>query len=162
MNTGAGPPAESDAREPLSPPAAEFTSTVEHRVAFYETDAMTVVHHANYLHVFERARVEWLREHDQPYTEYVAQDIHFAVTQARVSYHRSSRFDDLLHITTWVEWVRGASLSMAYRVERDGELIASGQTEHAAVSGEGRVRRIPREQRKRMAAVSREVLNRSR
>jgi len=162
VSTGIGPPAGSDRGDPLSPPAPEFTSTVEHRIAFYETDAMTVVHHANYLHFFERARVEWLQEHDQPYSEYVEQDIHFAVTQAQVNYHRSSRFNDLLRITTWMEWVRGASLSMAYRVERDGELIASGQTEHAAVSGEGRVRRIPREQRKRMAAISCEALNRSR
>jgi acyl-CoA thioester hydrolase len=156
-----GPPAASDGGEPIALPAAEITTSIEHRIAFYETDAMTVVHHANYLHFFERARVAWLQEHDQPYTEYVDQDIHFAVTQAQVDYHRSSRFDDLLRTTTWMEWVRGASLSMAYRVERDGELIASGRTEHAAVSGEGRVRRIPREQRKRMAAISREVLNRS-
>lgn len=33
--------------------------TYKRRVKFYETDGMRVVHHANYLHYFEEARVEY-------------------------------------------------------------------------------------------------------
>jgi acyl-CoA thioester hydrolase len=111
---------------------------------------MGIVHHANYLRFFERARIVWLEQHDQPYTDYMDIDLHFATTNATTDYHQSARFDDPLEITTWVEWIRGASLRMAYRVERRGELLASGATEHAAVSSEGRVRRIPRENRERI------------
>ena len=35
--------------------------TVRHRVNFYDTDAMAVVHHANYIRWFEIGRVEYLR-----------------------------------------------------------------------------------------------------
>ena len=119
-------------------------------MAFHETDAMGIVHHANYLRFFEEARVLWLEEHDQPYAAYLAMDLHFAVTGVEVEYLRSARFDDRLRVTTWVEAIRGASLRMAYRITRGDELLVTGATEHAAVDGQGRVRRIPNERRLHM------------
>jgi acyl-CoA thioester hydrolase len=126
---------------------------VEHRVGFYETDAMGVVHHSNYLRFFERARVVWLQEHDRPYTYYVGLGLHFAVTRSEVDYQWGARFDDLLVVTTWAEWVHGASLRMAYTVDLGDQHVASGATEHAVVDGEGRVRRIPRDARSRLRAL---------
>ena len=67
---------------PSAPDGATATTLV-HEVAFFETDAMGVVHHANYLRFFELARVRWLEEHDRPYLEYVAEDVHLAVTHSR-------------------------------------------------------------------------------
>jgi acyl-CoA thioester hydrolase len=142
-----------------SPPDGAAVTTIEHRVCFYETDAMTVVHHANYLRFFEQARVQWLDDHDQPYTEYVEQDIHFATTNVDIHYQRSARFDDRLHVTTWCQWARGASLQMAYLVKNGDELIASGTSEHAAVTTDGRVRRIPRASRERLTRASAETQN---
>jgi len=126
-------------------------TTVAHRVAFYETDAMGVVHHSNYVRFFEHARVSWLEEHDQPYTAYVEQGLNFATTHLSVDYRASARFGDELSVTTWLEWVRGASLRMAYRIECGGNVIVTGATEHAAVNAEGRVRRIPKANRARLA-----------
>lgn len=128
-------------------PETARVSTVEHRVRFYETDAMGIVHHSNYLRFFENARVQWLDEHDRSYAAYLNEDLHFAVTRVGIDYLQSSRFDDILRIATWMEWVHGASLGMAYRIEREGDCIVTGRTEHAAVRGDGRVRRIPRERR---------------
>jgi acyl-CoA thioester hydrolase len=123
-------------------------------VAFFETDAMGVVHHANYLRFFELARIRWLDDHDRPYLEYVDAGLHFAVTRAELDYRRGARFDDRLSVTIWLDWVAGASLGMAYRIECDDQLVVSGRTEHAAVDDTGRVRRIPREDRKRLAALA--------
>ncbi len=127
-------------------------SKLLHRVAFHETDAMGIVHHANYLRYFEEARVLWLEEHDQPYTAYIDRDLHFAVTRVEVDYHKSARFDDRIEVTTWLEQVRGASLRMAYRITRGDELLITGATEHAAVDTEGRLRRIPKDRRTSMKA----------
>ncbi len=139
--------------EMTTPPPGAKTSTTPHRVAFYETDAMSIVHHSNYLRYFERSRIAWLEEHDQPYTAYMGSDLHFATTRVEVDYHQSARFDDRLLITTWMVWVRGASLRMAYRVENGDRLLVSGATEHAAVNSEGRVRRIPKANRVRIQAA---------
>ena len=135
---------------------ASATTEFEHRVAFYETDAMGIVHHANYLHIFERARVLWLEQHHRPYTDYMARGLHFAVTEARIEYSKPARFDDRLHVTTGLEWVRGASLCMHYTVRRNGAELVSGSTEHAAVDEAGRVRRIPRDDRAALRLLCRE------
>lgn len=129
-------------------------TTVVHRVAFYETDAMGIVHHANYLRFFEEARVRWLEQHDRPYSEWLAAGIHFAVTRSEVDHHAGARFDDRLEVASWLAWVRGASLRMHYAVTLAGRSIASGATEHAAVDDAGRVRRIPRERRARLLALA--------
>lgn len=122
-------------------------TVVRHRVPFYETDGMRIVHHANYVKYFEIARVSWMDEHDRPYREYVAEGLHFATTRVELDYRRSAAFDDVIEIATWMEWVRGASLRMAYDILRGKDVLAVGATEHAMIDLQGRPRRIPKERR---------------
>jgi len=65
------------------------------------------------------------------------------ITRVELDYRRSAVFDDVIEITTWMEWVRGASLRMACHVRRGDEILAVAATEHAMVDLEGRPRRIP-------------------
>ena len=127
---------------PISP-----TSRCRYRVAFFDTDAMGIVHHANYVRYFELARVQWMDEHDRPYRDYVAEDRHFATTRVEVQYARSAGFDDAIEIECWLDWVRGASLRMEYAIWREDERLVTGATEHAMVDASGRPVRIPRERR---------------
>jgi acyl-CoA thioester hydrolase len=122
-----------------------------HRVGFYQTDAMGIMHHAQYVNVLENARVAWLEQHDLPYTHYVGSGLHFAVTRVDLRYRRAARFDDRLEVRVWVEWVRGASIGIAYAILRDGELLLTARTEHAMVDDSGRPLRIPRERREALA-----------
>jgi acyl-CoA thioester hydrolase len=128
-------------------PDGAARAAVRHRVAFYDTDAMGIVHHANYVRFFELARIEWMDRHDRPYREYAAEGLHFATTAVELRYHRSAAFDDVLEVITWPEWVRRASLRMAYEIRRGDQLVASGATEHAMVDLAGRPRGIPPERR---------------
>jgi acyl-CoA thioester hydrolase len=122
-------------------------STLRHRVAFFETDAMAVVHHANYVRYLELARIAWMDEYDRPYREYVAEGLHFSTTRVEIEYLRPALFDDVIEITTWLDWIGGASLAMAYEVTRNGDALATAATEHAMVDGQGRPCRIPAERR---------------
>ena len=131
-------------------PEDATTITMTHRVGFHETDAMGIVHHSNYLKYCENARVVWLETHDKSYPDWIELGLHFAVTKVDLDYKQPARFDDVLDVTTWLEWVRGASLAMAYVIARDGELLCSGRTEHASINDDGRVRRLPKEDRKRL------------
>ena len=135
----------------MSAPKPAVTS-MPHRVGFYQTDAMGIMHHAQYVNVLESARVAWLEEHDLPYTHYVDSGLHFAVTRVDVQYRRAARFDDRLDVRVWIEWVRGASLGIAYAILRSGETLATARTEHAMVDNTGRPLRIPRERREALAA----------
>ncbi len=133
--------------------AGRRISVVLHRVPFYETDAMGIVHHSNYVRHMELARIVWLDEHHRPYREYVAEGLHFATTHLEVDYRRPAVYDDPLQVATWLEWVRGASLRMAYEIQRGDELLVTGATEHAVVDDEGRLRRLPRERREELTKL---------
>jgi acyl-CoA thioester hydrolase len=137
-------------REPLAPPAQAVTTRVQHTVHFYETDAMGVVHHSNYVRYLEHARVAFLAEHDRPYGEYIALGFHVPVTHVEVDYRRACRFADVLDITCWLGFMRPASFGFAYRVECQGELVGWGQTGHAVIEASGRPTRIPAEMHARM------------
>ena len=132
---------------PVAPPADAAATTVVHRVPFFETDAMGVVHHSNYVRWLEVARIRWLEEHHRPYPEYVAAGRHFAVIRLEVDYRLPVGFDEEVSITVWAEWVKAATLRMAYRLGSTRGLVAQAATEHAMVDDTGRPRRIPREER---------------
>jgi acyl-CoA thioester hydrolase len=135
-------------------PAGAAVTSFRHRVAFFETDAMAIVHHANYVRWLELARIRWMDEHHRPYRAYVAEGLHFATTRVEIDYRRAAVFDDEVEVTTWLEWTRGASLRMVYRLRGpDGALLAEAATEHAMVDASGRVRRIPAAEREALARL---------
>jgi acyl-CoA thioester hydrolase len=139
-------------REPQAQtPTAEIT--LHHRVQFFETDAMGIVHHANYVRYLEMARIEWMDLHDRPYREYVAMDRHFSTTRVEIDYRRAARFDDRLETRVWISWVRGASLGMSYEIQLSGETVAIAETRHAMVNREGRPVRIPKERRENLQSL---------
>ena len=141
-------------RSQPGPPAGARISVVVHRVPFYETDAMGIVHHSNYIRHMELARIVWLDEHHRPYREYVAEGLHFATTRVEVDYRRPAAYDDSIEIATWLEWVRGASLRMAYEIRCADALVSTAASEHAVVDGQGRLRRIPRVRREELSALA--------
>jgi len=130
-------------------PQAVFTR-IQHSVAFYETDAMGIVHHSNYVRFLEHARVQFLAEHDRPYTEYVAEGFHVPVTRVAVSYKRPCRFADVVEVRCWLAWARTASLGFAYDLTVQGQLVAFAETDHAITDLSGRPVRIPEHMRVRM------------
>ncbi|HXV37400.1 MAG TPA: thioesterase family protein [Myxococcota bacterium] len=142
------------ASAPATPPPRASVSRYRHRVAFFETDAMGIVHHSNTVRQLELARVHWLDEHDQPYRVYAEQGLHYATAQLEVDYRRPTRFDDVVEIAVWLDWVRGASLRFAYALHCNGECVATAATVHAMVDREGRVRRIPSERAEHLRALA--------
>jgi acyl-CoA thioester hydrolase len=135
---------------PLRIPSDARTSRVEYRVPFYDTDAMRVVHHANYVRYLELARVCFLREHDEPYTRYVERGIQVVVTRVELQLRRPTRFDETLAITCWLERVRNASFSFAYQIHGADQLTASARTEHAVVDLRGKLMRMSEAHRTRL------------
>ncbi len=129
------------------PPPGTRCSELRHRVPFFDTDAMRIVHHANYVRYLELARVRFLEEHDLPYTRYLELDLHFAVTRCEIRYLRPARFDEELSIRCWMQRAGGASVEIGYQIRRGDELLVRAATEHACVDGEGRLRRLPPERR---------------
>jgi acyl-CoA thioester hydrolase len=137
----------------LTIPERTPTSRVDYRVPFYDTDAMGVVHHANYVRYLELARVRFLKDHDEPYQNYVALGYHVVVTRVDIRLRKPSRFDDALAVTCWLERVRNASLTFGYQIQCDAELVSTALTEHGIVNMKGKVVRMPLDRKARLLAL---------
>ena len=120
----------------------------EIRVRYAETDAMGVVHHANYFVWFELGRTEYTRAIGLPYREVEERGVRLVVVEASARFHRPARYDDVVVVRTAVADVSKATLTFMYEARLPaGTLLVEGQTVHAATDLAGRVRRIPEEVR---------------
>ena len=87
-----------------------------HRVSYGETDTMGYLYYAEYLHLFERSRSEYIREMGMSYAEVERLGIMLPVREAQCRYRRPARYDDLIHIRAGIAEVRRASLVFVYNV----------------------------------------------
>lgn len=110
-----------------------FAFSTEVQVRFAETDAQGIAHHASFLVWFEVARVAWLDEHAGGYKAIQEHGIEALTTEATLRYHQAAFFHDRLRVWVRCAEIRGARFRYAYAIERDGELIAEGETGHATV-----------------------------
>lgn len=116
-----------------------------HRVSYGETDAMSVMYYAEYLHLFERSRSEYIREHGMSYNEVEKRGIYLPVREAKCRYKRPARFDNLLHIRVGIsKWGR-ASITFEYEIYNESKdtVLATGSTEHACTNEKGRPVKVP-------------------
>jgi acyl-CoA thioester hydrolase len=118
-------------------------SHVEVRVRFGETDLMGIVHHASYLSYFEAARVAWLRRRGVTYKTWADRGWHLPVVEAHVHYRAPAYFEDVLTVEVMLSELRSHSLRFAYRILREQEFLADGETRLACVDNDHQLIRLP-------------------
>ncbi|MBX3042036.1 MAG: acyl-CoA thioesterase [Bdellovibrionaceae bacterium] len=114
----------------------------EHRVQFYETDLMGIVHHSNYLRFFEEARVAWA--HAKGLIDYQRPEsaAHFAVLSTQVKHLRPALFGDLLKVQVQARR-EGIRVIFEYRILRDDVVLAVGESRHAPLGKDLKPIRLP-------------------
>ncbi len=116
------------------------------RVNFYHTDAMGVVHHANYIRWFETGRVEFLREIGIVLGDIIAAGYSFPITEVKCKYIASGKFDDVIRVETTPLALTKVKLEFSYKVYRDSDdtLLAEGFTQSVFTSLKtGHIARLP-------------------
>lgn len=116
---------------------------IEIRVRYQETDAMGVVHHANFLTYFEMGRTELLRANGYDYRRVEEGGVFMVIVEASCRYRRPARYDDLLRLRTVVTQVGAAKIEHEYQLFRGDELLADGHTTLACVDRAGQLQRVP-------------------
>ncbi len=114
------------------------------RVRFVETDTMGVVHHSNYLHWFEKGRVELLRAVGIDLNEMMQDGFVFPIVEVNVKYKNTCAFDDEYEVQTSLvvlSKVRTEYLQKVIRL-RDGAVAVEGKVRGAFTDKEGRVTRL--------------------
>jgi len=102
------------------------------KVNYYETDQMGIVHHANYIHWFEEARVDYMDQIGFGYQKSVAAGIDFAVLAVSCEYKSMVRFGDTVQIYMNITKLEPFRMTIAYRAAdgQTGELRAVGESKH--------------------------------
>jgi acyl-CoA thioester hydrolase len=127
------------------------------RVYYEDTDFTGIVYDANYLRYMERGRTNYLRligaDHRALFeaTEKEAPGFAFVVRSMSLDFLKPARMDDLLHVVTAPEEVKGASVTLRQSVMRGDELLVEAQVRVAFISG-ARARPIPKPLRVAMKA----------
>ena len=128
---------------------------VEHRVNFYDTDAMEVVHHANYIRWFEIGRVDYLRRIGITLGALMEAGYVFPITKVGASFHAPGRFDDTLVIETTATALTKAKMAFSYRILNEaGTVLVTGFSENVFTLREtGRITRLPQQFYEPLAAA---------
>ena len=104
--------------------------TTRVRVRYAETDQMGVAYNAYYLTWFEVGRTEFMREIGVTYHETEKDGYFLPVSGAGIQFLKPAFYDDVLTVRTHIGEKPGVRLRLGYEIQRDGEVIATGFTEH--------------------------------
>ena len=126
--------------------------TITERVKFFDTDTMSVVHHSNYIRMFETGRVEFLRALGISLNEMMSDGILFPIVEVNAKFHAPARFDDVLEIKTIAEALTRAKMQFRYEIRRQGEekILAEGSSTNV-FTHDGKICRLPEKFFERLA-----------
>jgi acyl-CoA thioester hydrolase len=114
------------------------------RVYYEDTDFSGNVYHAAYLHFFERARTEFLRDEGIHHSELARAGIAFAVRSMEIDFLGAAHIDDLLEVETSVIAISGARLTLLQVLSRAGAELTRANVVVVAINAAGRAVRMPR------------------
>lgn len=110
-----------------------------HKVQYYETDQMAIVHHSNYIRWFEEARVDFLEKIGFGYHQTEQMGIISPVTGIHCEYKSMTRFGETVRIRLFVKEFNGIRLKIGYEIKDSitGQLRADGWSSHCFLSTQG-------------------------
>lgn len=117
----------------------------QHKVQYYETDKMGIVHHSNYIRWMEEARVDFLSQIGWDYDKLEKMGIISPVTAIECKYKYNTTFSDLIVINVRIEEFKGVKLKLVYEMKKDDVLVCEGHSEHCFLNKEGKIISIKKE-----------------
>lgn len=106
-----------------------YTSEMQIRVRYAETDQMNVVYHGNYAQYFEVGRVEAIRQLGLSYKDMETSGVILPVVEWTAKFLRPAHYDDLLTVkTTLKEWPVDHRVVFHQEVyNQEGKLLTVGK-----------------------------------
>ncbi len=131
-----------------------YSSDIQIRVRYAETDQMGYVYHGNYAAYFEVARTESFRQLNISYKDLEATGVGMPVGELRTKFRRPARYDDLLTVRLLLKQpAEGSRVLFEYEIYNEAkELLTEGHTLMVFVSTTtGRPVPIPEEIQAKLA-----------
>lgn len=111
-----------------------------HKVQYYETDKMGIVHHSNFIRWFEEARVDFLERIGLPYEKMEEKGIFSPVLEIECRYEKSVCFGENAEIKTELVELGNVKFAFKYRIinPETGEEKAAGTSRHCFINSKGK------------------------
>ncbi|MBE5813032.1 MAG: acyl-CoA thioesterase [Clostridiales bacterium] len=115
--------------------------TYNHKVQYYETDQMQIVHHSNYIRWFEEGRTEALEQLGLSYAKMEQMGIMSPVLSVEAQYKTMTHFGDVVIIKCEVAKYNGIRMEIKYTIcdKETEEIRCSGVTSHCFLNKEGKI-----------------------
>ncbi len=104
----------------------------ERMVFYHETDRMDIVNNANYIHMIEEARIDFMRKTGIGYDEMEKQGILLPVLEVTCQYKNSLHFGEHFAVRTYISKYNGFRLALRYEITcvETGTLCATATSLH--------------------------------
>lgn len=108
---------------------------------YYETDQMKIIHHANYVHWMEEARVDIMEQIGFGYEKMESMGVYCPVLGISTEYKAMVRFNEQVLIECRIAEYTGLKLTILYRITKldTGELCTLGESRHGFLDAEGHI-----------------------
>lgn len=131
----------------------------QHKVQYYETDQMGIVHHSNYIRWMEEARMDFLSSIGWDYQKLEESGVISPVTAVECKYKCTTKFSEVINIRVYILEFKGVKLKLGYEMTRDDATVCEGQSEHCFLNREGRILNIKKVYPALYEALSQRVVN---
>ncbi|MDO4325271.1 MAG: acyl-CoA thioesterase [bacterium] len=112
----------------------------EHKVQYYETDQMGIVHHSNYIRWFEEARCDMMEQMGMGYQRMEEHGIVCPVLTMYCEYKSMTHFGETVEIHCILKEYNGVKMTVEYSVmDKETEKVRCiGESRHCFLSKGGR------------------------
>ena len=111
----------------------------EHRIQYYETDGMRIVHHSNYIRWMEEARIAFMEDAGYGYACMERDGVSIPVLSVSCEYKSMMRFGQTCRIEVRITKLTPVRMSMEYRFyDADtNELCGTAASGHCFIGANG-------------------------
>lgn len=111
----------------------------EHRIQYYETDGMRIVHHSNYIRWMEEARIAFMEDAGYGYERMEQDGISIPVLSVNCEYKSMMRFGQTCRIEVRITKLTPVRMSLDYYFydAETNTLCATGTTGHCFIGVTG-------------------------
>ena len=99
---------------------------------YYETDKMGIMHHSNYIRIFEEARVDFMQQVGMPFDTIESRGIMMPVLSVECNYRYPLRFGEEFAVYPKIAAFSGVKLTIGYTIKKceSGDICVTGSSSH--------------------------------
>lgn len=113
----------------------ELNNKYIHKVQYYETDRMAIVHHSNYIRWFEEARLDYMKNNGVDYASIENKGVFMPVINVNCEYKYSAKFGDWAVIETNLTKYNGIVMEFSYvaYLQDTDVVLVRGNSKHCFI-----------------------------